>query len=264
MLGQVFVADKDAGDAEHGQEGGGLALPAHVQPAVRAQPARRSRWIFGDHRPAWVQVWNQRCAVAREMPNKPSALSQEQLIPKRAARWSTPSVGRRGDCRPWVAHHSQHVIMPGPGPSRRASEMSSEAITRNNALPMCWVEACSPSRTALAAAPAIARLRELEVCKERHWCVPEGCIPQSDVEQRETAGCRPPATCEFTHTRSSAHPPPALKSRLSPQSRALLIPGIKPFLPFPASATGFPHFISIPVDCLHPPPAERHYSEAYS
>ena len=38
MLGQVLVADEDAGDAEHGQEGGGLALPAHVQPAVGAQP----------------------------------------------------------------------------------------------------------------------------------------------------------------------------------------------------------------------------------
>lgn len=38
MLGQMLVADEDAGDPEHGQEGGGLALPAHVQPAVGAQP----------------------------------------------------------------------------------------------------------------------------------------------------------------------------------------------------------------------------------
>ena len=38
MLGQVLVADEDAGDTEHGQEGGGLAFPAHVQPAVGAQP----------------------------------------------------------------------------------------------------------------------------------------------------------------------------------------------------------------------------------
>ncbi len=34
----VLVADEDAGDAEHGQESGGLALPAHVQPAVGPQP----------------------------------------------------------------------------------------------------------------------------------------------------------------------------------------------------------------------------------
>ena len=42
MLGQMLVADEDAGDPEHGQEGGGLALPAHVQPAVGAQPGDRA------------------------------------------------------------------------------------------------------------------------------------------------------------------------------------------------------------------------------
>jgi hypothetical protein len=42
-----------------------------------ASPSRTARWIVG-HTPASVQVWNQRWAVARVTPNRPSAFSQEQ------------------------------------------------------------------------------------------------------------------------------------------------------------------------------------------
>jgi len=38
MLGQVLVANEDAGDTEHDQDSGDLAFPAHVQPPVGAQP----------------------------------------------------------------------------------------------------------------------------------------------------------------------------------------------------------------------------------
>lgn len=39
MLGEVFITDENAGDAEHRQEGRELALPTCVQPAVGTQPS---------------------------------------------------------------------------------------------------------------------------------------------------------------------------------------------------------------------------------